>query len=345
MLERILIVGMGSIGKRHARIARELIPEVQLAAWRHLPDASLPPEVDLVVTSVDDAIAFAPQLAVIASPAGVHLDAALPLAKAGVNLLVEKPISTSAVGVAQLIETCELRGVALVVGYNLRFMPSLLYLRGLLHAGRIGRITSVRSEVGQHLASWRPGVDYRDSVSAKSGLGGGVLLELSHEIDYLRWLFGEVRWVSAITLRQSSLEIDVEDTAHIVIGFTGRAGAPPIVASLNMDFVRHDSTRRCEVLGEDGTLRWNGVTGTVELFARGASEWSTMFAQLPKRDETYVAEWLHAIACVEGAAEPAVSGADGLAVVKVIDAVRRSASQARVVSLDGDVPLADPAHQ
>lgn len=337
MVTRLLIVGMGSIGKRHARIARQLIPGVQVVALRHTAGSECPTEVDGVVTSIEDAIDFAPQLAVIASPAPAHLETAIALSDAGTNLLVEKPISLSAAGVAKLIETCALRDVHLMVGYNLRYMPSLVHLKSLLERGRVGRVLSVRAEVGQDLASWRPGTDYRDSVSARAELGGGVLLELSHEFDYLHWLFGGVIWVSATTLRQSSMQIDVEDTAHVVMGFIGAAGASPIVASLNMDFVRQDSTRRCEVIGENGTLRWNGIAGTVEVFDRGASGWETSFAQSPQRDETYVAEWRHLLKCLEDGTAPCISGEDGLAAVEIIDAARRSAREGRVVSIGDDI--------
>jgi len=150
------------------------------------------PGIDHCVTSLDDALRFHPQAAVIANPASHHLDLAMPLAQAGVHLLVEKPVSSSTHRVSELIEVCRVRGITLMTGYNLRFLPSLKRFRELLEEKRVGRVLSVRAEIGQFLPSWRPGFDYRQSVSARATLGGGVLLELSHEIDYLRWLFG--RW-------------------------------------------------------------------------------------------------------------------------------------------------------
>src|SRR5882762_6465801 len=218
MLERLLIVGLGSIGRRHARLARDLVPNLQIVALRHRdrPDAG-EPGIDHCVSSLAEALRFCPQAAVVANPASHHLEVAMDLARAGVHLLVEKPISNATCGVAELIEECRVRRLTLMIGYNLRFLPSLMRFRELVEGRRVGRVLSARAEVGQFLPSWRPGSDYRQTVSARTELGGGVLLELSHEIDYLRWLFGEVEWVSAVERRQSALEIDVEDTAHLVL--------------------------------------------------------------------------------------------------------------------------------
>jgi predicted dehydrogenase len=334
MPERFLIVGLGSIGSRHARIARMLMPGTRTAVLRHrgckrLQDA----RIDCCFTSLEEAIRFAPQAAVIANPASHHLEVALPLAQAGTHLLVEKPISASPEGVPELIRTCQANGLVLMMGYNLRFLSTLQRFRQLLDSGVIGRVFSVRAEVGLHLPAWRAGVDYRQTVSAKATLGGGVLLELSHEIDYLRWLFGNVQWVGAALRTQSDLEIDVEDTALLTLGFAGKNGAQPLIASLNMDFVRQDNTRFCIAIGESGTLRWNAILGTVKVFKKGESSWRTLFAHPPQRDESYLAEWNHFLDCVRRGTPPMISGEDGLAVLKVVQAARLSSEKRAVVEV------------
>ena len=326
MLDRLLIVGLGSIGKRHARLAREVSPGAQIVALRHRDcTGELPVGIDHCVSSMDAAIDFGPQAAVVANPARYHLEVALPLARAGVHLLIEKPISHRIRGVPELIDICEASGLTLMTGYNLRYMPSLQKFRDYVREERVGRVISVRAEVGQFLPSWRPGTDYRQSVSARAELGGGVLLELSHEIDYLCWMFGEVEWVSATLGRGGGFEIDVEDTAHLVIGFVPRGGAVPVVAALNMDFIRRDTTRGCTVIGEAGSLRWNGVDATVDVFDPGEASWRSLFAQENQRDATYLAEWREFLRCIEGGGRPAVSGQDGLAALRVIEAARKSA--------------------
>lgn len=325
LIERLLIVGHGSIGQRHLRIARELLPNADIRVLRHQKCESVPAFANACVSSLDEALAFSPQVAVIASPSTFHMHTALPLAESGAHLLVEKPLAASLDGVSRLIQICAARGTVLMTAYNLRFMPSLQAYRNLIQSGRIGRVISVRCEIGQYLPSWRPDSDYRQGVSASLQLGGGVLLELSHEIDYLRWIFGEVAWVQAVLSRQSSLEIDVEDTAHLILGFEPDADSRALITSLNMDFVRHDTTRQCLAIGEQGSLRWNGVTGIVEFFPAGGTSWESVFAHPPQRDESYTAEWQHFLTCIRDGAAPLISGQDGLSVLKIIDAARRSA--------------------
>lgn len=332
MLERLLIVGLGSIGTRHARLARQMAPGAEIVAVTHRGPEGAGPDVDRCVTSVEEALQHQPQVAVIANPATRHLEAALPLARAGVHLLIEKPISSAPRGVAELIHIADSLGITLMTGYNLRFAPSLQRFRELLEGKVIGEVLSVRAEVGQFLPDWRPGRDYRGTVSARAELGGGVLLELSHEIDYLRWLFGDVEWVSAVQLKQSGLEIDVEDTAHLILGFCPVAEARSVVASLNMDFIRHDATRSCTVVGDAGSLRWNGLAGTVELYERGGQVWKAIFEQRHERDDSYLAEWEHFFHSIAEGTRPVNSGQDGLAVLNVIEAARRS-SRTNAVAL------------
>ena len=185
-IDRILIAGLGSIGRRHLRLARKLIPNADIRILRHLVTSEVPEYSNGCFSTTEEAVAFAPQIAVIATPATFHISTAQPLAEAGVHLLIEKPLSATLNGVSELIDTCRQQRTVLQIGYNLRFLPSLQRFRDLLGQQVIGKLLSVRCEIGQYLPSWRPGTDYRHGVSARRELGGGVLLELSHEIEYLR---------------------------------------------------------------------------------------------------------------------------------------------------------------
>ena len=333
MINRILIVGLGSIGTRHLRIARELHPDADIRVLRHQECHYIPEHADGCFSTTEQAIAFLPQLAVIANPAPFHVPVAQQFAEMGVHLLIEKPLSSSIDGVARLIYTCQKKGTVLLVGYNLRFLPSLQRFRNLLLNNVIGRVLSVRCEIGQYLPSWRPDIDYRQSVSALRELGGGVLLELSHELDYLRWIFGEVEWVNATLTRQSALEIDVEDTAHLILGIVSADDKCQLIGTVNLDFIRHDTTRSCTAIGENGTLRWNGLTGVVELYEAGAKEWRELFNHAHQRDESYLAEWQNFIDCVKEHKMPLVPGEDGLKVLQIIEAARNSALSGVQVSL------------
>jgi len=336
LVNRVLIVGLGSIGKRHLRLAREILPNADIRVLRHQACDSFPEHSNGCFSSLKQAIDFAPQVAVIANPATFHMEVAQPLARAGVHLLVEKPLSASIDGVAQLLETCREQKTVLLIGYNLRFLPSLKRFRELLNENVIGRVLSIRCEIGQYLPSWRPDIDYRQAVSARREFGGGALLELSHELDYLGWIFGEVEWVKANLSRQSSLEIDVEDTAHLVLGFASAPDGHQLIGTVNLDFIRHDTTRLCTVIGENGSLRWNGLTGSVEQFEVGAKEWRVIFIHQHQRDDSYLAEWLHFLSCITAQETPLITGEDGSKVLHIIDASRQasaSGGQAQVAMM------------
>jgi predicted dehydrogenase len=324
MINRILIVGYGSIGRRHLRIARTVLPSADIRLFSRQWNELVPEYADAWAQSIEQALEFNPDLVVIANASAFHLEAAQPFAEAGAHLLVEKPLAHSLEGVAQLIATCQSHGRVLMVGYNLRFLECLQKYRELIRAGFIGRIISARCEIGQYLPSWRPGSDYRQSVSALRQLGGGALLELSHEIDYMRWIFGEVQWVKATLCRQSSLEIDVEDTVHLVLGFNPESEGRQLIANVTLDFIRQDATRQCTAIGERGSLRWNALSGTIEHFPAGATSWETVFQKHAERDGSYTAEWRHLIDSISRNELPLVSGEDGLKVLKIIDAARRA---------------------
>jgi len=326
MINRIVIVGLGSAGTRHLRLARLFFPNSEIKVFRHLTLRDIPEFSNGCFSTIDEVKQFAPQVAVIANPSTFHTQIAYELALARVNLLIEKPISSSIEGVVELIKKCEENNLVLMVGYNLRFSKSLNFFRESLLEGNIGQIQSIRCEVGQYLPSWRPESDYRQGVSARKELGGGALLELSHEIDYLRWIFGEVDWVRATLSQQSRLEIDVEDTVHLTLGFVSTNNEKQLVGTLNLDLIRHDRTRTCTAIGEKGTLRWNGLTGDVDLFEIGSSDWKKLYGHEPQRDETYAAEWKDLVEAIELRNDPSITGDDGLRALEIIEAARISAA-------------------
>ena len=333
MSEKILIVGRGSIGLRHLKLARDYFPNAQIKVLTHRLDGEVSEYSDGHFTKIEEALHFLPQIAVIANPATLHLEVAQKLVEIGTHIIIEKPLSTALSGIDKLIETIKRVDTVVLVGYNLRFDPSLQELRRLVHGGRIGQVLSVRSEVGQYLPSWRPGSEYRYGVSAKKSLGGGVLFELSHEIDYLRWIFGDFVWVNATLSRQSSLELDVEDTAHLTFGFTPNRDQTQLIGTLNLDFIRHDTTRTCTVIGENGSLRWDGILGKVDFFQEGNTDWVTVYQRSTNLIDTYRAEWRNFLESINGVETPGITVMDGLRVVELIMAARESSNSGNLVVL------------
>jgi predicted dehydrogenase len=324
MSKKILIVGLGSIGRRHLSIARALLPDAEIQVLRR-ERARIESVLGVTeVSSLDEAKGFLPEIIVICNAASEHINTALKFIQSSASIFIEKPISDSTREIVRLISDFETTSRILMVGYNLRYLKSLQEFRRHVSEGLIGKPLSIRCEVGQYLPSWRPKKDYRESVSAKRELGGGVLLELSHEIDYLRWIFGEVDWVRATLLRQSALEINVEDTVHLTIGFENITAGRQLVATLNMDFIRHDTRRSCTAIGSKGSLHWDGILGEVSIFRAGQKTWQTLFTNDNGIEETYTLEWHELIKAIEEKRSPAVTGEDGLRVLEIIEAARLS---------------------
>jgi predicted dehydrogenase len=334
-IKRVLIVGLGSIGKRHLQIIRELYPKIKITILRHREcinyDNNKLDAVDCV-TSVEEALKFQPDVAIIATPSTKHIGISNKLARAGVHLLIEKPISEKSDGVQSLINFCHESKIVLMTAYNLRFLPSLLEFRRQFQCGIAGKALSVSIEVGQYLPNWRPDNDYSKTVSAKKSMGGGVLLELSHEIDYMLWIFGSVEWVKSCVSRQSSLKLDVEDTVDSIIRLKDSKGNQ-IIATLHMDFIRQDNTRKCTIVGDKGTLKWNANSGKVKFFSKQKQKWEVVHASVQDRNYTYMEEIKHFFSCVENSNPVFISGDDGLRVLLVIEAIRQSSNNGNTVFL------------
>ena len=324
MIQRVLIVGMGSIGTRHLRIARELLPTADIRVLRHELTTHIPEGANGVFFRIDEVIAFRPEIAVLANPAPFHIDVARPLAEVGTHLLIEKPLSINENGVEELNNIALRSGSKVLVGYNLRYLHSLQYFKKLISEGKCGRVLSVHSAVGQALPSWRPESDYKQSVSARSDLGGGVLLELSHELDYLRWVFGDVNWTMAVLRKQSKLEIDVEDSVLMIFEFKSINAETPIIANVSLDFVRQDPTRVCTAVGEEGTLRWDGLSGSIEYYSAVQKQFIQIYKSTQQAAESYIEEWKDFLFCLNDKANSFKSLNDGLAVLNIIEAVRES---------------------
>jgi len=322
---RVLIVGFGSIGQRHYENLRHIDPEIEITIWRQ--HTKTMPETGnsecRIVHTLDEALQPKPDCALICNPASQHIQTALSLAKEGIHLFIEKPISDTLEDVDALVALCKQKRLTLMVGYNFRFYKPLQMMRSAILKGKVGRILNIRAEIGQYLPDWRPERDYRESVSAKKTLGGGALLELSHELDYVRWIVGEVEQVYCLSGHVSDLEMDVDDMAEIVLKFQDG-----IFGSVHLDMVQRTPFRLCRVIGTDGTIEWNANSHQVRLFSVFENGWQDLHPAMDMdRNEMYDAELKHFFGCIQGRFEPFCSGEDGLRVLQIVLAAKKSSAQ------------------
>ena len=132
--------------------------------------------------------------------------------------------------------------------------------------------------------------------------------------------------------KQSDLEIDVEDSANIIFGVVINK-EKEITGSLNMDFIRHDDTRICLAIGDQGSLKWDGINGQVYWFSKDRNEWELIFEESTERDFTYIKEIDHFFSSIKRKEGVMISGKDGLKVVRCVEAIRHSHERNSLVVL------------
>jgi predicted dehydrogenase len=335
LVQRALLIGSGSIGQRHLGVLRATLPHALITLLRRPNppelDRAIAAEVDRVVSDIEAALDPRPDLAVIASPAPTHLGFARRLAEAGIPMLIEKPLSTDLEGCAELQAACQARRLPVLIGYTLRYHPAFQALAAQIESGAIGRVFSVRAEVGQYLPGWRPGTDYRRGVTAQRALGGGALLELSHEIDLVRALLGIPVSIQAQIERLGDLEIDVEDTVELVTRhrFDGGHHAH---ASIHLDLLQRAARRRLVVSGSEATLDLDFVSGRLQLL-RDDEGTDIAYPEITDRNMLYAAELGDLLQAMRTGKAVQVGLADGIATMRVIDAARRSAAAGQPVAI------------
>ena len=266
-------------------------------------------------------------MVLICTPTSSHLPLAREAAEHGCHIFIEKPLAAGRAGVDWLCEAIRQRGLVSLVGCNMRFHPGLKQVKRLLEEGAIGRVTAMRAEVGHYLPDWHPWEDYRQSYSARRELGGGVILDAIHEIDYARWLFGEVELVACLAGKLSRLEIHTEDTAAILFRFRGGA-----LGEIHLDYVQRSYSRDCQIIGDEGTIRWDYSRGEV-CCDLGSTKQAKLFSNPPgwQPNDMYVDEMRHFLACLEGIERPTQDVFEGARALELALAAKESAASQTMV--------------
>lgn len=275
----VLVVGTGSIGSRHINNLQALGAKVSAYRYRDelRNDFALHHPGVMLYSDLDEALSADVDAVVVANRTDQHMSVALRAAKADKHLFIEKPLSHDYVGCQELFSLVEQKDLKVEMGFMLRRHPNLMWIEQALTSGAIGKVYTACAKVGQYLPDWRPAQDYRETYSAIRDWGGGAVLDLTHELDYLVWWFGRVADVGANAPRLSDLEINVEDVAQILLRFeTG------VLAQVQMDYLRKRYHRSVEVVGSEGTLSWDYDTGSVHLLTGDAE---TLMDQIPTEFE------------------------------------------------------------
>ncbi len=330
-MTRFLIAGLGSIGRRHLRNLVTL-GETDIVLLRShratLPDAELaayPEETDINLALEK----YRPQAVIVSNPTALHLDVAIPAARQGCAILLEKPISGSMTGVSQLDEAARHHSAPILMGFQFRFHPSLLQVRQWINEQALDRVFSASVHYGEYLPGWHPWEDYRKGYAARGDLGGGVLLTQCHSLDYMRWLLGDPEAISGVVGRFSDLEVDVDDTADMIVRFPDK-----VTGAIHLDFAQQPPSHEVMIEGTSGSIRCDLLTGMVRSYKAGDSDWQTRPAPAGwERNSMFLDEMRHFVAVARGSAQPSCTLADGMRVMQMIEAVRKSSKSGRQISL------------
>lgn len=326
-----LIVGCGSIGKRHTRNFTSLKQgddKIFVYDENRRVAEDFSKEVGAeILPNLDEADRTGINGAVICTPNHLHVPIARKLMEQDIGVLVEKPMSHTLAGSNDLIELGRRRGVVLMTGYNLRYHPNLLTAKRLLDANQLGSIKCARVFFGYNLSLWRPTIDYRKNYGAIKAQGGGVILDVIHEIDCITWLLGDVSEVSCMMGKLSSLEIDTEDAASIQLRM--KSGA---IVELHLDYIDMSYDRGFRMVGENGTLVWDMPAMMLKSYSPETKSWTEMPEKVDF-NETYLAEARHFIATLRGTEKPYDDGSVGKRDLEIALAAKESAASGRRITI------------
>jgi predicted dehydrogenase len=330
-VRKLGIIGFGSIGRKHYQVARKLYPDLEIHLVRPV-SKQRPLNIEdstKVFSRTEELIAEGVDAAIICTPAPSHLESFSELICGGVPVLLEKPLTHNLESASRLLDLSTKHSeTTVVLGYVLRHSLVARKFKDHLDAGSIGKLLFASIECGSYLPNWRPSEDYRMSVSARAEMGGGVLLELSHELDYANWFFGGFSSIYCVHRNTGTLNVDVEDLAEIML--TNHHG---MTVRLHIDFCSRETLRQCSVFGSNGSLVANFIDGTVRTTIRGIPLLEQVANTVAEPDAMYFAQIRHFFNCIENGLSPLVTVLDGFHVLRMIDAARESNRDGKAIAL------------
>lgn len=305
---RVLIVGLGAAGRRHARNLHTLLgDDVELLALRRRGGGGTLSHDGLsirVFNDLDRALDERLDGVVVADPTSMHLATASAALKAECALLIEKPLSHSWDGVQAFLAAASRHPAPVLVGYQFRFQPLLARVKALVDERVFGRVVSAAATYSEHLPDWHPYEDYRAGYAARRELGGGVLLTQIHDIDYLSWILGWPSQVYCVGGHLSSLEVDVDDTAASLWPCIVDGRRVPV--QLHQDYVRRPAERRLELVMEAGAVQLDLLAPRLRAWDADARCVVDESPQDYDRNDLFLAEMRHFLACADGRETPCV---------------------------------------
>mgnify|MGYP003644458901 CR=1 FL=1 len=317
-IENVAVIGLGNIAIRHRRNLKLLYPSCKIIAVSSSGRSPTEPvsDADIVVSGFADLNVDKLDFAIVASPASFHKSHAVELIKRKIPVFIEKPIATSVEDANALLQLAKDYKVPITVGYCLRYMPSFLKMKELISANFIGPIYNAFITVGQYLPDWRPLQDFKNTVSARKTLGGGALLELSHDIDYASLLLGPMSVEYAALRNTKELDLEVEEIADIML-----RNKFDVICSIHLDFLQKQAQRKCSILGGKGRLDFDLLENTIH-FHHGKGTDLIFNGVGWDRNAMYINMIIDFVKLIEEKRNDFVSAEQSIATLKLINDIR-----------------------
>lgn len=341
---KVLIIGLGSAGQRHMRNIKRILEEnVEFIAYRvrkysrTFDDNLQVIEGQDVNTTynirefdeLDKALDEKPDIAFIANPNSMHMSCALQVARAGIDIFLEKPVSDSLEGCEELQSLINKNKLILYVGYQMRFHPCLLKLKKDIEENVIGKIVCVDCQMGELITGMHKYEDYRQMNEAKRKNGGGVVLCQIHELDYLYWIFGMPKEVYSIGNKYSELEIDVEDGATTICRYEKEEVEYPII--IHQDFLQSPPVRKCKVIGTEGRIEVDLLQNQYIVYGRDTVKEEKFINFV--RNDMFIEEMKCFLKYVETRNQETMTLNEGMGSLKIALAIKESIQKGKPVFL------------
>ena len=339
----ILVVGYGSIGRRHVLnllrftdikiIIFSKRKKINLDDFSGISKRTLKERLE-ISSSLQKCITKNPQIAFITNETSKHIPIAIKLAKYGIDLFIEKPLSNSPLGLRLLKKIVQKKKLICMIGCNFRFYPPLQKIKKLLDTHSLGTLHSIHIENSSYLPDWHPYENYTKNYASKKTLGGGVTLTQIHELDYLCWFLGMPKEVTTVMTKISNLKINVDDINETILRFPNS-----VIAGIHLDFFQRPYFKSCKIKSSKGTLQWDSTENQINFYTSKTKKWSKIKVANNynlsgnKINKMYIEELHHFLSCIKKRSQPMNNLSEAESILNVTLCMKKSSSMKKTIKI------------
>jgi predicted dehydrogenase len=342
---KALFIGLGSIGQRHLRNFKNLVPSASIIAYRTSQLNTIINNGDVFLCDsladyygfveydcLESAIRNKPDFGIICNPSSLHLETALKLAKNGIHIFIEKPLAANNEHLNELIGTIQRNKIIDMIGFQSRFNSCIKDTKSILAGKEFGDIISAEFVWRTYLPDHHPYEDYRNGYAARKDLGGGVVFCLCHELDIIQHFFGVPATVYALRGAPSCLEMEVEDTISALFNYETSESYFPV--SLSLSFSQGEEERQFSLLMQHALLKCDLHHGIVKVIEHQSKQVVKLEKAANNRDDLFVLEMKHFIESVTKNRKTAIPISEGKKSLMMALAIHKSLNSGNVINID-----------